>query len=70
MYIEELGNSKGWFRALIEQSTDAILLLARDSTITYASPSTEQIIGSTVEEVMGKQAHTLVHPEDWEQVTQ
>jgi len=65
MVYEEFRHSERWFRALIEHSTDVIILLAHDGTITYANPSTERITGYTPEELVGIHAHTLVHAEDW-----
>jgi len=62
MYNEQL------FRTLIEHSTDAITLIARDGTVLYASPSTERITGYTPEEFVGLNARSIVCTEDWQQV--
>jgi PAS domain S-box-containing protein len=61
------------FRALIEHSSVAIALLTLSGTVTYASPSTEQVTGYTAEELVGRSGFTLLHPEDvenaWQQFT-
>src|ERR1700738_443719 len=58
------------FRALIEHSSVAIALLTLDGTVTYASPSTEQVTGYTAEELVGRDGFALLHPEDLENARQ
>ncbi len=64
MSVEVSRHSEAWVRALIQHSTDAIALLAPDSRIIYASPSTVRIIGYTAEELVGMHSYVLVHPDD------
>jgi PAS domain S-box-containing protein len=52
------------FRALIEHSSDGIVLLGRDAGFLYASPSTMRILGYAVEELIGRCAFELVHRDD------
>jgi PAS domain S-box-containing protein len=52
------------FRALIENSSDAIALFGPDGSIHYASPSTPRVLGYTPEELVSFNAFELVHPED------
>jgi PAS domain S-box-containing protein len=68
MALEAFKHDEQLFRALIEHSTDAIALLARDGTIIYANPATERIIGYTPEEFVGINACNFVHPKDWAHV--
>jgi two-component system, cell cycle sensor histidine kinase and response regulator CckA len=56
--------SEGRFRALIEKSFDAVILIAADGTIAYASPSTARVLGFSLEELVGRDAFDLVHPDD------
>jgi PAS domain S-box-containing protein len=56
--------------ALIEYSTEAIALLTLEGIVTYASPSTERIIGYTAEELVGRNGFALLHPQDLEEVQQ
>ncbi len=57
------------FRALIENSSDGIMLLTADRTIAYASPAITRILGYTAEELTGREALALIHPDDREQAT-
>ncbi|HSB80264.1 MAG TPA: PAS domain S-box protein [Candidatus Methylomirabilis sp.] len=54
------------FRALIENSSDGIILLTAEAAVSYASPSTTRILGYAVEELIGLNAFDLVHPKDYE----
>jgi PAS domain S-box-containing protein len=56
------------FRALIEHSCDVFALLTLEATVTYASPSSERVIGYPAAELLGKNCFTLLHPEDLEYV--
>src|SRR5215471_10705402 len=66
MAREALIHSEQIFRALIEHSTDAIILITPDGTINYANPSTAQVTGYTPEELIGMQTATLLYPDDQE----
>ena len=59
-----------WFRALIEQSSDAIAVFTADGTILYASPSTTRVTGRTAEELVGMNGFTYVHPDELEYTRQ
>jgi PAS domain S-box-containing protein len=63
-HTAELAALERRFRALIEHSSDGILLLDADATILYASPSTTRILGYAPEALVGRAAFELVHPED------
>src|SRR5580765_5135203 len=58
------------FRALIENSSDAILLVNSNTEIMYASPSTAKVLGYQPEELLGRNGLELVHPQDREHSTQ
>jgi PAS domain S-box-containing protein len=57
------------FRALIENSSDAILLVNAKTEIMYASPSTTKVLGYQPEELLGRNGLELVHPQDREDST-
>jgi len=57
------------FRALIENSSDAILLVNSNTEIMYASPSTAKVLGYQPEELLGRNGLELVHPHDREDST-
>jgi PAS domain S-box-containing protein len=51
-------------RALIENSSDLIVLLSPERTVQYTSPSVAGILGYAMEELTGRDALDLVCPED------
>ncbi len=61
---EELRRSEERFRALIENSSDAIALLNPASVVLYGGPSTERVIGYRNEEFVGRRLLGLLHPDD------
>jgi PAS domain S-box-containing protein len=64
---EELAErSEKRFRALIENSVDAIALLDIQGTILYNSPSTTRILGYLPEDLIGQPCFELIHPDDLE----
>jgi PAS domain S-box-containing protein len=52
------------YQALIEHSSDAIVLVDAEGDIEYASPSVETILGAKPKQIEGLSALDLVHPED------
>ncbi len=58
------------FRSLIEQNLDMILIVNLKGRIDYASPSVEHVLGYKPEELIGKQAITFVHADDYSRVIQ
>jgi PAS domain S-box-containing protein len=54
------------FRALIENSSDAVLLMNPHGGVLYASPSTARVLGYSPEEMTGGNAFDLIHPDDRE----
>lgn len=61
---EMLKRSEEYFRSLIENSSDIIVVVNADSTIRYESPSMERILGYTPAERIGKSAFEYIHPDD------
>ena len=52
------------FRALVEESWDAVALFAGDGTILYGSPATTRLLGYELTEFVGRNAMELIHPDD------
>ncbi|MEX0269189.1 PAS domain S-box protein [Leptolyngbyaceae cyanobacterium UHCC 1019] len=52
------------FRSLIENATDIIVILDETGVFRYSSPSAERVLGYRLEDVSGKSATELVHPDD------
>lgn len=66
---DQVRRSEKRFRALIENSADAIGLVSAQSIFLYASPSTQRVLGYLPEELVGRNAFgELVHPDDIEQI--
>ncbi|MGK2956831.1 MAG: sensor domain-containing protein [Acidimicrobiales bacterium] len=65
---EALLASERWFRALVDQSDDYIVVLDIDGTIRYMSPSSERFLGPSMASVPGHNAFTFIHPDDVNQV--
>jgi PAS domain S-box-containing protein len=63
---EALQRSEGRFRAMIEHSSDAIVLLDAEATILYASASTKRVLGYEPEALLGTNGFALVHPDDFD----
>ena len=52
------------FRAMIENSADAIALVDMQGAVVYASPSTERMLGYAPEELLGRLLFEFIHPDD------
>jgi diguanylate cyclase (GGDEF)-like protein/PAS domain S-box-containing protein len=61
-----LERSEREFRLLAENATDLITRHGLDSTFRYASPSVTALLGWTPDEIIGRPAFDLIHPEDQE----
>jgi two-component system cell cycle sensor histidine kinase/response regulator CckA len=61
---EAFEQSERHYRALIDNSSDGISLVASDGTILYASPTVTRILGYSVEENVGSNAFDRIHPDD------
>ncbi len=64
MSLEVATHSDRRFRALIEHSIDAIVLLTPEGTVTYASPSIERLLGYPPQEFMTINGFAVIHPGD------
>jgi len=54
----------GLLQALLEHSSDVIALLDASGTIRYTSPPVTRLLGYTPEELAGRNAFDLLHPDD------
>ena len=52
------------FRALVEESWDAVALFTADGTIVYGSPATSRLLGYDLSEFVGRNAMEFIHPDD------
>lgn len=68
-YSGQLGISEASerrFRALVQSSSDIVLLVDPVGTVLYVSPSAEQVLGRDPDEQRGRNAFENVHPDDLE----
>jgi PAS domain S-box-containing protein len=61
---EALRLSEQKFRALVHNSSDIIAILDAEANFTYLSENAINFVGFTSAELEGKNAFTLIHPED------
>ena len=54
------------FRAMIEHSSDGVILTRPESGIFYASPGLERVLGYTIEDLRGRRPAEFVHPDHLE----
>ena len=59
-----LRRGEALFRAVVEHSGDAIVLLSPGGLIQYASPSTYQVLASAPDALIGRSILDLMHPDD------
>ena len=60
----ELFRREKYFRTLTENALDIVTVLNREGIYLYNSPSLQRVLGYAPENLIGKNAFTLVHPED------
>ncbi len=63
---EALRKSEARFRAIIENSNDAVELISADGTVIYSSPATSKISGYSIDELVGRNLFTVVDPNERE----
>jgi PAS domain S-box-containing protein len=66
--LENLRKSEEYFRALTENALEAIVIISKDGTISYGSPTIEPPRGYKPEDVIGTNGFSTVHPEDMPKV--
>ncbi len=63
---EALERSERFYRSLIENALDVMVVVNQDATISYESPSVERVLGYSLEDVLGKDGFRFVHSDDVE----
>jgi len=56
--------SAQYFRSLVENATDTLLILDKDGIIRFENPSFEKMLGCKPDEFLDKNLRELVHPDD------
>jgi PAS domain S-box-containing protein len=62
--LQQRERRETFFRAVVENSSEAVVFLDSDFTVTYATPALPRVGGWTPEEVVGTSAPMYVHPDD------
>ncbi|NQT73959.1 MAG: PAS domain S-box protein [Chloroflexi bacterium] len=61
---DELKRKEEYFRSLIENAEDGIVIVGGDAKVNYFGPSVEQMLGVKSQERLGKNVLDLIHPDD------
>ncbi|MCZ7529969.1 MAG: PAS domain S-box protein [Acidimicrobiia bacterium] len=62
---EELRRSEERFKALVQNTSDAIVVMAANGDLTYVSPTAREVVGDTTD---GYETVEQIHPDDVERV--
>ncbi len=67
---EALRKSEEYFRSLIENSYEVMILLSREGKIRYISPSIHRVLGYDPSERIGVDFRDRIHPDDLDRLSQ
>jgi PAS domain S-box-containing protein len=56
--------SEAYWRALIQHTSDIVIVLDDEGTIRYASPAVQRILGYDPQSLVGENSFAFIHPED------
>ena len=56
--------SERWLRAVVQNSSDIVMILETDAVVRYVSPAVERVLGYRPEDFVGTIALDYVHPDD------
>ncbi len=61
---ERLQRREAYYRALVENGSDVIIVVNAEGKIKYESPGMERVLGYRAAERVGRSSFELIHPED------
>ncbi|MDI3338907.1 MAG: EAL domain-containing protein [Sphaerobacter sp.] len=61
---DDLRHREAAFRALVQHSSDMLLIVGPDSRVHFQTPAVEHLLGYAASELVGRPLVDLVHPED------
>lgn len=61
---EQLKESEEYFRSIIENAQDLMLVINSDCTIRYGNPAVFRLSGYSNNEIIGRSIYDFIHPED------
>ncbi len=59
-----LAQSEARFRALVQHSSDLVVVVDADARLSYVSPAAQHLLGTAPERLVGRDAFAIIHPED------
>jgi PAS domain S-box-containing protein len=65
---QQPGRQEDFFRAIVENSPDGIVILGSELEVLYENPSISRILGYVSGEFIGKDTFGVIHPEDMPRV--
>lgn len=60
----ELERAEAKYRSLVQDGSDIITIVGADGLITYASPSVATVLGYAPDQLLGRPALSVIHPDD------
>ncbi|HTR02844.1 MAG TPA: PAS domain S-box protein [Thermoanaerobaculia bacterium] len=66
--VDALRESEEYFRSLIDNAADVLMIVEADGTIRFGSPSLERLLGYRPQELVAESFFDAIHPEDGEAV--
>jgi len=63
-----LQREEQWFRALIEQAAEMLLVLSEDGNMLYVSPSLTRLLAYDADDLLGRSAFEYIHPDERDEV--
>ena len=61
---DALRQSERWFRSIIENASEMVIVLEVDGAAKYVSPACKRVLGREPREIQGTTVFNLIHPED------
>ncbi|WP_128380242.1 putative bifunctional diguanylate cyclase/phosphodiesterase [Streptomyces cavernae] len=61
---QELAQKENYFRSLVQDSSDVIMIAAPNGILRYVSPAAAGVYGRDAEDLVGTELASLIHPED------
>ena len=65
-----LRESEAYFRALVENASDIIVILNADGSVRYGSPSVRRVLGYRLERLQKQSSFDFIHPDDLPRATE
>jgi diguanylate cyclase (GGDEF)-like protein/PAS domain S-box-containing protein len=59
-----LRESERWFRSLVQESTELIVVVDQDTTVQYLTDSVTPLLGYQTDDLLGRKLTELAHPDD------